>query len=283
MQISYFGKSDRGKKRKKNEDFILTKKIDQNEYLFIISDGMGGHRYGEVASKLASLTFSNVYQKKRKAGIPAAKAMEESIFESNLKVYDKSYENQVKSGMGTTVSVLVVKDEVGYIAHVGDSRIYLIRGDHMIKLTQDHTLVEKLVENGHITEKEAKKHPRRNILYQSIGIEKEIKPYFRNDIHIKDGDIFVICSDGLSNMIEEEVIEKEVVLLPIPKDAVMRLIKLANQKGGFDNISVQIIRFGEVEALNKTLVLNKRKKKIYIIIGFFFIFLLLVLYMILRK
>jgi len=276
MQYCFYGKSDRGKKRKKNEDFILDRAIGKEERLFIISDGMGGHRSGHIASKLASTTFADQYQQQRTDHIPVPEALQSALNKANVRVFNQSSENRLNSGMGTTLSVLVVKRNEGSIIHVGDSRIYQIRDSRITRMTQDHTLVAKLLEEGHISPQEAQKHPRKNILYQSVGIDQKIKPHRRTRFPIQSGDIYVLCSDGLSNMVDEETI-RSVADTHYPKEAVLKLIRKANKNGGNDNISVQVIKFAGHESFEQTEELSRGPvPKIYLL--FLMLTLLVILY-----
>jgi protein phosphatase len=167
------------------------------------------------------------------------------------------------------------------VVHVGDTRVYRINhGTGIQKVTSDHTLVEKLLEDGQISEKEANEHPRKNILYMSVGVSKKISPTVIKDIKIEEGDIFLLCSDGLSNMISEEEI-LDICVSHLPKDAVEKLIKSANNHGGLDNISVQVINIGQNEFLNKTKILTKRELKskniLLLFIGILFILTIIII------
>ena len=257
MEIIYYGKTDKGKTRKKNEDYIASEKINDQEHLFIVADGMGGHQAGEVASKLGTQTFVRIYKKHRKEGLPVPDSMSIAIEEANTVILSKSSSDFSKSGMGTTISAFVIFESLAHIVHVGDSRIYRITNQLEIKkITSDHTFVEKLKEDGQITEKEAEEHPRKNILFMSVGVSKKIYPTVIKDIVVKDGDIFLLCSDGLSNMVTDlEMLE--FCTTNFPREAVEELIKLANKNGGTDNISVQVINIGQNEFLNKTETLVK--------------------------
>lgn len=281
MDITYYGKTDKGKTRDKNEDYIASEWIDNQEYLFIVADGMGGHQAGEVASRLGTQTFIKSYKRCRREGLSVPEAMTVAIQEANSLIFIKSSGDFSKSGMGTTISVLGFLESMAHVVHVGDSRIYKISNEGGIKkITSDHTLVEKLLEDGQISEKEANEHPRKNILYMSVGVSKKIHPTVIKDIKVEEGDIFLLCTDGLSNMVSDRDI-LDVCLTNLPKDAVEKLIKKANHNGGLDNISVQVINIGQNEFLNKTQALEKNQSKskniLLLYIGILFILIIIII------
>ncbi len=251
MNIHFFAKSDTGKVRAANEDYFLNEKISENEYLFIVADGMGGHQAGDVASKLASETFFESYRALRKKGIPIHAAMEQAVRKANSVVFRKAAADIEKRGMGTTFSALVIAGMKAAIAHVGDSRIYLMRKHRVKRLTTDHSFVEKLVEEGRISADEARDHPQKNVLYMSLGARESFTPEMLTDIFLEDGDALVMCSDGLSNMVDDESL-MNLTLGDYPEESAEALVRLANDHGGADNITVQVIRLGSLEMLEKT-------------------------------
>ncbi len=251
MDIHFFGKSDIGKVRTANEDYFLNEKIGESEFLFVIADGMGGHQAGDVASKLASETFFEAYKGLRKKGTPIAASIEQAVRKANTVVFKKAASDIGKRGMGTTFTAVVIAGLKASIAHVGDSRVYLIRRNRIKRLTTDHSFVEKLVEEGRISPDEARDHPQKNVLYMSLGARESFIPEIQNDIHLEDGDALVMCSDGLSNMMDDETI-MNLTMGDYPEEGVNALIKLANAHGGSDNITVQVIRVGTLEMMEKT-------------------------------
>jgi serine/threonine protein phosphatase PrpC len=240
MRIDFFGKTDKGKVRRGNEDFFACEKINPEEYLFLVADGMGGHRAGDVASKLGSQTFIKYYKKLRKKKNSILESMNQAVDRANTYILKKASSDPRKRGMGTTFSAVVIVSLKAYIAHVGDSRIYLIREDKIAQLTTDHTFVGKMVEEGRITQDEARDHPQKNILYMSLGAREAFEPEINEYMGVQEGDIFVMCSDGLNNMVQDSTI-KEYVLSYNAKDAVEQLIQLANSNGGTDNITVLVV------------------------------------------
>ncbi len=251
MNIHFFAKSDIGKVRAANEDYFLNEKISENEYLFIVADGMGGHQAGDVASKLASETFFEAYRALRRKGTPIQAAMEQSVRKANSVVFRKAAADIEKRGMGTTFSALVIAGMKASIAHVGDSRIYLMRKHRVKRLTTDHSFVEKLVEEGRISADEARDHPQKNVLYMSLGARESFTPEMLTDILLEDGDALVMCSDGLSNMVDDESL-MNITMGDYPEESAEALVRLANDHGGADNITVQVIRLGSLEMLEKT-------------------------------
>jgi serine/threonine protein phosphatase PrpC len=264
MDIHFFAKTDVGKVRSANEDYFLSEKITANEFLFIVADGMGGHQAGDVASKLASETFSDTYKILRKKNTAIMESLELAIKKANIVVFEKAAADIEKRGMGTTFSVMIIANMKAFIAHVGDSRVYLIRKNKIKKITTDHSFVEKLVEEGRISPEEARDHPQKNVLYMSLGARENFSPEMLNAITLEDGDALIMCSDGLSNMVTDEIL-MEIVMDAYPEDAAHTLVKLANVNGGADNITLQIIRIGSIAMLEKTkpIPVAKSRKKIF--------------------
>ncbi|MBN2400480.1 MAG: Stp1/IreP family PP2C-type Ser/Thr phosphatase [Candidatus Aminicenantes bacterium] len=264
MDIHFFAKTDVGKVRNANEDFFLSEKIAANEFLFIVADGMGGHQAGDVASKLASETFADTYKNLRKKSAPIFQSMEQAIRKANAVVFEKAAADIKKRGMGTTFSSMIIEDMKAFIAHVGDSRIYLIRKNKIKKITTDHSFVEKLVEEGRISPEEARDHPQKNVLYMSLGARENLSPEVQHSLVLEDGDALIMCSDGLSNMVTDDEMMR-LVMDYYPEDAANALVKLANVNGGADNITLQIVRLGSLEMLEKTkpILVAKSRKKLF--------------------
>ncbi|MCX6553517.1 MAG: Stp1/IreP family PP2C-type Ser/Thr phosphatase [Candidatus Aminicenantes bacterium] len=264
MDIHFFAKTDVGKVRNANEDYFLSEKISANEFLFIVADGMGGHQAGDVASRLAAETFSDAYKSLRKKNTAIMESMEAAIRKANSVVFEKATVDIEKRGMGTTFSAMIIADMKAFIAHVGDSRVYLIRKAKIKKITTDHSFVEKLVEEGRISPEEAREHPQKNVLYMSLGARESLTPEMVNSMGLEDGDALVLCSDGLSNMVTDEDLMKTVMDY-YPEDAANLLVKMANASGGADNITLQIVRLGSLEMLEKTkpIKLARSRKKLF--------------------
>lgn len=238
-----FAKTDIGKAREINQDYYYISENTEIPQVYILADGMGGYKGGEIASKLAvesaaryikSNFSSNLMEKEE-----ILKLVENAVEYANMVVYEKSKEVEELEGMGTTLEICLIYNNKAYIGHVGDSRIYRIRKDVIRKLTKDHSYVQKLIEDKKITREEAKSHPKKNMLTKALGCT----PYVEPDIRARNferGDIFIMCSDGLTNMVDEKRIY-ELVTQDINK-AADELINEANAAGGYDNITVIIIK-----------------------------------------
>lgn len=234
-----FAKTDIGKAREINQDYYSIPKSDQDLQLFILADGMGGYNGGEVASSLATQAaksyiednFTKVEHTKEAILILIKNAIEYS----NKVVFEKSKSVPELEGMGTTLDICFIYNNKIYIGHVGDSRVYRIRGELIRKLTKDHSYVQQLVEDGKITREEANHHPKKNMLTKALGCTAYVEPDIRAR-NLEPGDILVMCSDGLTNMVEEKEIYQKVK--ENPETAPQTLVNLANNAGGYDNITV---------------------------------------------
>jgi serine/threonine protein phosphatase PrpC len=223
-------KTDKGRIREQNEDTYGFK-----ENIFVVADGMGGHQAGEIASAIAVETILA-------ANITTAIELElsQAIQKANDSILAAVSQCPELDGMGTTVAVLVVRTSMVYLAHVGDSRIYHYSERQLVQLTQDHSLVAELVKNGEISASEAKHHPQRNILTQALGSKGEMQIEFQR-LACSSGDKFLICSDGLSGMVDEATIATVLELDQEPQVLAEKLVNLANEHGGNDNITVIIV------------------------------------------
>lgn len=238
-----FAKTDVGKARDMNQDYYYISPESEELKLYILADGMGGYKGGEVASKLATISaknyiesnFSNIIKEKEEIQNLIKNAMEYA----NMVVYEKSKEDEELDGMGTTLEVCLIYNNRVYIGHVGDSRIYRIRKDIIRKLTNDHSYVEKLVKDGTITKEEAVNHPKKNMLTKALGCTVFVEPDVTVKGFIKE-DIILMCSDGLTNMIKEEEIYN--IIKEDYKIAAQKLIEKANENGGYDNITAIVIK-----------------------------------------
>ena len=214
--------SDPGRKCRRNEDSYVLEPP-----LFAVADGMGGAQAGEVASRLAAGALKE-----------GGRALEELIQEANRRVHQRSIEDPGASGMGTTVTVAVVEDGIVRIGHVGDSRAYLVRDGELEQLTQDHSLVGELVRSGKLSPQEAEHHPQRSVITRAIGTDPDVD-VDTFAIEPRVGDLFLICSDGLTDMVGDRAILDVVEERREDLDALVKaLIKAANRSGGDDNITV---------------------------------------------
>lgn len=239
MRMKSFAKTDIGKAREINQDYYSIPKPEENLELFILADGMGGYNGGEVASKLATESARSYIQ----TNFPQIEHTKEEILKliqsaieyANMVVYEKSKSEKELEGMGTTLDICFIYNNKIYIGHVGDSRIYRIRGEVIRKLTKDHSYVQKLVEDGKITREEADHHPKKNMLMKALGCTAYVEPDIRAR-NLEKGDILIMCSDGLTNMVEEKQIYE--TIKDNPELAPEKLVNLANNAGGYDNITV---------------------------------------------
>lgn len=237
------GKTDIGKKRAANEDNMYNA-ITQNGLVSVVCDGMGGHVGGATASKIAVTTIienlNNVYYDDPRIAIG------ESIDRANRAIIQKTEEQPELSGMGSTCVLLLVRGGKVYIGHVGDSRIYLVRSKRIVQLTKDHSYVQMLVDHGDITKEQAEHHPRKNEITNALGIPNMTPATVAEDAIIPEaGDCFVLCSDGLSGMVSDDAICK-IISRQVEMNAqerVDKLVAMANENGGVDNITIQLVEF----------------------------------------
>ena len=226
-----------GNYRKNNEDSYY---LNESKKLYVLADGMGGHLAGERASNMATEIVAKDFEDGKKiASIEnAIEILSSSIRDANKKIYDSSQENENYRGMGTTLSCGIILDNVLIYSNVGDSRIYRINKD-IEQITKDDSFVNYLMEIGEITEEEAKNHPKKNVLTKALGTTSDIEVIV-NTLNIKDNDIFLFCSDGLTNMVPDEEIFK-IVKENSPEDARDKLLDLALKNGGMDNITFILV------------------------------------------
>ena len=229
--MKVFARTDIGKVRPINEDAYYLPA--QGECFCAVADGMGGHNAGEVASALAVRIFA---EEMRCAASVCGDAMKAAVEKANACVFEKSVQDANCSGMGTTFTALGWQENRAHIAHVGDSRAYLIRSGAVMRLTIDHTLVEEMVLKGLITPREAKYHPKRNYITRALGTAEKVEVDVIQ-LDVQPGDIFFLCSDGLSNHAEDAQILQAASNSPSWEEALKKLIQIALDKGGNDNIT----------------------------------------------
>ena len=238
-----FAKSDIDKARDMNQDYYYIPSPRNEIQIFILADGMGGYKGGEIASCLATKTalsyIKSNFEKTIKEKEEILKLIKSSMEYANMVVYEKSKEDKELEGMGTTLEVCLIYNNKIYIGHVGDSRVYRIRKEFMRKLTRDHSYVEKLVKDGTITREEAMHHPKKNMLTKALGCTAFVDPDVTVKGFMKD-DIILMCSDGLTNMVEEQEIYK--IIKENRMTAVDKLIERANENGGYDNVTAIVIK-----------------------------------------
>ena len=230
--------TDVGKVRSHNEDSVLIIENTSGETLMLVCDGMGGHRAGEVASSLAVTHFGKRFQKLSSVGskLDAVNWLNDNISEINEAILDYAKTHFDSTGLGTTIVLALKTDNFLIFGNIGDSSGFVLKNHRLHKVTKDHTLVNLLVEAGDITKEEAKTHPKRNVLMKALGVGENI------DMEIfeveTDVDGIFLCSDGLTNMLTVEQIEKVLEEDLTIEEKVKKLIKKSNARGGVDNISV---------------------------------------------
>jgi serine/threonine protein phosphatase PrpC len=240
------GLSDRGKVREINEDAFRILQSLEARVLAVVADGMGGHLAGEVASRMAVDSVCNsVGARLRKDAESPADDEKELLYEvielANEEIYQFSMQNAQLSGMGTTIVAALADADRLLVAHVGDSRLYLCSEGQLIQLTEDHSHVQNLVNQGIITAEEAKFHPKRNIILRALGTD----PFVDIDLleyQWRQGDIVLMCSDGLSNLVSDEELLHALQLAWEPHEILQWLIDKANGYGGEDNITAVFMR-----------------------------------------
>lgn len=240
--MNIYSKSDIGLIRDSNQDSFSAESIGDNVALAVVCDGMGGVNGGDIASKIAADEISNHVLKNYNKDFnkeDIKELLEDAVNIANAKIYDKSKDDIKLQGMGTTVVAALVCDKELYIVHVGDSRAYIINDKEIKKLTIDHSIVQQMVLNGEITEKEAMVHPRKNIITRALGIANDIEVDYIN-LQIEEKDILLICTDGLTNYIEDE---KLLSMFQNNRTDILadKLVSYAKDCGGSDNITVVIV------------------------------------------
>jgi serine/threonine protein phosphatase PrpC len=274
--------TDIGRTRDRNEDFFAY--FDSlNGHVFVVCDGMGGHNAGDVASELAVETVGNFFNLKFYAN--PFEALEQAMIIANQTVYNYSVGNDYLFGMGTTMVLILIREDKIYYGHAGDSRLYLFRNNILDQITADHSYVQQLLQKRMISQREAQEHPRRNEITKAIGLSSAFDPDISPKAIIpQNDDILLLCTDGLTNMISGDEISKILGNLHNLNEKAVKLIAKANKNGGLDNISVQIIKFHnlgddnepDLVASNKSVITLfrqtlKKKKNIAILLFFFLI------------
>lgn len=254
MLIKSFGHSDVGRRREKNEDFFL---IDDERRLYLVADGMGGHLGGEFASRLAVFTIDEVVkslEEDPQSTLPEGETLKPgdyanclrfAIREASRRIFEKANEEAQLHGMGTTTVALLFRNNKAYIANVGDSRVYRIRGKKINQITKDHSLVGEQIRAGLLSADDSRVNRLKNIITRSVGFQESVD----SDVDIrpvKVGDRFLLCTDGLSNLVNDDEI-KEIILNNELETAVHRLIDIANERGGDDNITAILVEVMDLD------------------------------------
>ncbi|MGQ0671038.1 MAG: Stp1/IreP family PP2C-type Ser/Thr phosphatase [Actinomycetota bacterium] len=231
MRVVAGAATDIGKVREGNEDRYLS-----DDPLFAVADGMGGHRGGEVASRLALDILEDLFRRDRGSSLTG------KVQEANRAVFERSQRDRKVAGMGTTLTAAVLEKDQVRLAHVGDSRAYLFRDDELQLLTEDHTLVRRMTEQGEITKEEAETHPYRSVLTRALGVDPRVA-VDEALLELREADRLLLCTDGLTGMVAEEQIQAILKETRDPQEAADHLIRAANTAGGIDNITVVVLDF----------------------------------------
>jgi protein phosphatase len=244
MTPEAYGLTDVGRRRDANEDEFL---VDAEVGVYAVADGMGGHAAGEIASGIAIRTLAETlrsvdWSSTRSDRAEVAERVRQAINEANLKICSSVEAREEWRGMGTTLVVLFAADDYAVIAHVGDSRAYLLRNGQLHRLTSDHSWVNEQVKLGLLSDEDAQRHPMRNIVTRALGNRRDVEVDLAEE-PIRAGDTFLLCSDGLNTMLDDDEIREMLhTHEDHPRDACKALVDAANLRGGEDNTTVVILR-----------------------------------------
>jgi PPM family protein phosphatase len=254
FKIRYAGKTDVGRKRSHNEDDLF---LVPEENLFLVADGMGGHASGEVASEMAVKTIAEFFEqtsaddeitwpyKMEKGKGYEENRMSASIKLANLRIFETAAQNSGQRGMGTTIVVLLIADDVAFFGHVGDSRIYRLRGETLEQVTEDHSLLNDYIKMKDLTEEEIENFPHKNVIVRALGMKETVQVDVGSE-RPQPGDTYMLCSDGLNGMINDQTIEE--IMVEHVDDLELccdKLIEAANENGGNDNVTVAIVQIAK--------------------------------------
>lgn len=242
MEYAYL--TDPGKVRDHNEDSVIITKNMNGEVLLAVCDGMGGHRGGEIASSIAISHIGKRFSETSTVGSKedAISFIKEIVSEANVLLYKYTTEHDESKGMGTTIVLAIVTDSFLLFGNIGDSSGYVLKNQKLQKITNDHTLVSLLVKSGDLTESEAKEHPRKNVLLKALGATSTVEMDVF-DVE-RDVDAVFLCSDGLTNMLDDEQITKVLLEELSIDEKLQKLITKCNNRGGTDNISCAYLKDG---------------------------------------
>lgn len=240
MQI--FSKTDKGMVRHVNEDAFAAGELNNGMCWAIVCDGMGGEKCGEVASATAVKVISDYILSSYRVGMSANSIrtmLISAASQANIKIYDMAKKSQDMKGMGTTVVACVIVENTAYVVHAGDSRLYHIHDGQVAQVTRDHSMVQNMVEKGQITATEAKVHPRKNIITRALGVNEDVEVEY-DEFNIYSSDILLLCTDGLTNFVDVATMQNTVQNTSLDQIA-DKLVQLANNSGGGDNITAVVI------------------------------------------
>ena len=232
--------TDVGQKRTVNQDFVFTSEtpVGNLPNLFVVADGMGGHKAGDFASSYAvEVLLSTIREDENSNPVKIIRA---AIENANTQLLREASDNETMSGMGTTMVLVTIVGHYAYVANVGDSRLYLVDENKISQITKDHSLVEEMVRMGEISRDDARNHPDKNIITRALGAGRDVDVDFF-DIRLTPGDILLLCSDGHSNMVPDEDIRQVIRTSETLEETGRRLVSMANDNGGRDNIAVVLV------------------------------------------
>ncbi|HVS32584.1 MAG TPA: Stp1/IreP family PP2C-type Ser/Thr phosphatase [Thermoanaerobaculia bacterium] len=249
MEVKAYGLTHVGRSRQHNEDSFL---VEDAARLFLVADGMGGHAAGEIASRIAVDSISEfiLHTKEDDGTWPHAydehykrstNRLMAAVRLANTRVLEAMRKDARLRGMGTTVVACMADNEIMSFAHVGDSRAYMIRDKHLSRITNDHSWVFEQVQAGMLTEAEAEKHPLRNVITRALGGALQVNPD-ASEVEIRTGDIYLLCSDGLTGMVPEDEILRIVTEAADLEEAGQHLVESANEHGGLDNVTTVLVK-----------------------------------------
>jgi PPM family protein phosphatase len=239
--------SDRGKVRPHNEDSCGVFENRDGLTLAVVADGMGGHRAGDVASSMATSILKELWEQSSNIEKPdlAENWLRTHIEQLNSKLYKHSQENSECLGMGTTIDAVICSSTFATIAHIGDSRCYLSNTNGFNQITNDHTLVNELVKSGQISKEDAEHHPRKNVILRALGTEQTVEIDMKTII-LEEGDLLLLCSDGLTNKVQESELNHVLHKNEELEKKAQLLVQMANDNGGEDNITLVIVQYSSM-------------------------------------
>ncbi len=242
LVLNFYGMTDKGLQREMNQDVFYTHKFSEQVGFAIVCDGMGGQSAGNIASEMACSIVSKklIENEIDKADTLAIRdIMVNAISEANIQVYTKSNIEPGFKGMGTTVVVCVVVCNTAHFINIGDSRAYVLQNNKLRQITKDHSLVQELLEQGKIKEHEVSTHPNKNMITRAVGVNLVVDIDYLS-LQLEYGDKLILCTDGLTNMVDDKIIEAELATNNA-QSSCKKLIDIANKAGGIDNITVAVI------------------------------------------
>lgn len=240
--MKIFCETDTGKTRDVNQDAYMAKILDDSTAFAVVCDGMGGAQAGNIASSLAVKALYDYVVRSWQSDmndLQIKNLLCSAVMSANVEVYDCAMRDEEFKGMGTTVVAVVMKENIAHIVHVGDSRAYLMRNSVLSQITTDHSMVQKMIDSGQLTADEARLHPKKNVITRALGVDEDVNIDY-NELSCEDGDVVLVCTDGLSNMLSNEEIVKIFENSDLEKTA-SALVSEANSNGGIDNITAVLI------------------------------------------